>query len=284
MALHGLKRRSVARGQKPVIDEQRRAALPRGSPCDLVHHRRRAGIGFEYGADLRLAPIGRDGIVHRVRPGREDERVILVQRHHSLAPAAFGADQLAHRQRVEKFVGDEQYGRIFGHACQIVMELSAGHRRRLLGAQDGRTFHEMHARREPVALHHSQRVARQRAASRAKLDIEDILQPARTRPEIGAPQGDYLAEHLADIGRGDEIAPSIRSAIRMSARIGRAEGIAARIIARIALAHEARHRHRAIGADQAPEARSQIVALGFARLHSLRPPLTPLSLRPARGI
>ena len=59
------------------------------------------------------------------------------------------------------------------------------------------TFH--HARRP-------QRVEDQCAAPGPELDEADVFRRAHLPPDRGQPQSDQLAEHLADLGRGDEIA------------------------------------------------------------------------------
>ena len=82
----------------------------------------------------------------------------------------------------------------------------------------------MHLRHEAVPCGDAQRVARQRAAPRAEFDVMDGLGPPGADPDVGQPQPDQLAEHLADLGRGDEIAR-------------RAERIAAVVIAGVRLAH-----------------------------------------------
>src|SRR3546814_1632394 len=57
----------------------------------------------------------------------------------------------------------------------------------------------------PRARHRAQRIDRERAAPRPQLDIGDLRAP-RALPQIGEREREQFAEHLADLGRGDEIA------------------------------------------------------------------------------
>src|SRR3546814_3744123 len=63
----------------------------------------------------------------------------------------------------------------------------------------------MDGRSEPRARHRAQRIDRERAAPRPQLDIGDLRAP-RALPQIGEREREQFAEHLADLGRGDEIA------------------------------------------------------------------------------
>ena len=60
--------------------------------------------------------------------------------------------------------------------------------------------------------------------------------PPGAQPEVGEPDADQLAEHLADLGRGGEVA------------LG-AERIAGRVIMRVRLGHVVGDRDRALGGD-----------------------------------
>lgn len=77
----------------------------------------------------------------------------------------------------------------------------------------------------------------------------DVLARSHLDPQIGEPQPDEFAEHLADFGRGDEIAV-------------RTQGIAAGIIARVGLAHILRETDRTGFADQAAQGISQCFGPG----------------------
>ena len=69
-------------------------------------------------------------------------------------------------------------------------------------------FHEMQYDRFTKALDHTggaHRIEQQRAAAGAELDDAHVLGRAHLPPHRRHPQSDQLAEHLADLGRGDEI-------------------------------------------------------------------------------
>ena len=52
----------------------------------------------------------------------------------------------------------------------------------------------------------SQGIGHQRSSTRAEFDKQDIAGHAHLLPSGGAPKTDQLAEHLADLWRGDKIA------------------------------------------------------------------------------
>ena len=86
----------------------------------------------------------------------------------------------------------------------------------------------------------AQQVAHQHAAAGPQLRQNDRIRPADPVPQLGAPQPDQLAENLADLGCGREIARG-------------SDGVTPRIIAALSVVQ--RHRHiggdgqRALGAD-----------------------------------
>ena len=64
----------------------------------------------------------------------------------------------------------------------------------------------MAARKSGITLRRAHRVGHQRAASGPEFDDAHVLRRTHLFPDRGHPQPDHLAEHLADLGRGDEIA------------------------------------------------------------------------------
>ena len=107
----------------------------------------------------------------------------------------------------------------------------------------------------------TQRVGHQRAAPGPKLGEHEFLRRAHRLPGGDRPEADQLAEDLADLGRGDEIAaPS--------------ERLARRVIAVGRIAEACRHvfgdRHRPAGVDTRREPlgeprHSPATAAGFRR-------------------
>ena len=118
---------------------------------------------------------------------------------------------LRHRQRIDELVGDDDRGRCPGRyrrtsaaglpsppsvvrwtasSAALLSTSSILERRAEFGNETRR----------------AQRIAHQRAASRPQLDEPHGLRRAHLLPDDGTPQPDELAEHLADLRRGDEVA------------------------------------------------------------------------------
>ncbi len=235
-----------ARGQLlvAIVDDQRRAALFLQAPGNLGHHRDRRRAGLDRRALRAGAPAGRDDVIHPLLARLEGELVAL-QPDHAFEPAVGGTHQLVDRQRVEELVGDNQQRGIVGQGRKIVVVVAIGKGLALDRAQRRRGLDEMHLRREFVARSGCQRISRKRPATRPQLDIVDALAAAHAHPQIGEPQADQLAEHLADFGRGDEIALI-------------AERIAAGIVARVAFGDVVGKADRAGLLDQSAEALAEI--------------------------
>ena len=71
---------------------------------------------------------------------------------------------------------------------------------------------------KPARRKHAQRIGGERSAPRPKLGINRVAGPSGAVPDIGQRGADHLAEHLADLGRGDEVA-------RRPERVARAHNI-----------------------------------------------------------
>src|SRR5690606_7284188 len=86
----------------------------------------------------------------------------------------------------------------------------------------------------------AQHVGHQGAATGAELDQAERGRPSHAQPQIGAPEADQFAEHLANLRRRDEVA-------------GGAEGIARGVIAEPGMAqglgHVVGNRDRALDRD-----------------------------------
>jgi hypothetical protein len=147
--------------------------------------------------------------------------------------------ELPHRQRVEEFVGDDEQRIAVRQGGEAVVP-ARGEPLGLGGAQDGAGLDQLDRRRQPGAAHRPQRILGQGAAPGPQLDIMRRHRAARAAPQVGEPDADQLAEHLADLGRGDEIAV-------------RAERIAGRVIMRVRLGHIIGDLDRAFGGDAGPQ-------------------------------
>ncbi len=157
------------------------------------------------------------------------------------------------RQRVEEFVGDQQQPPGWQRLDALdKMRLGDSEPALLLGAQNRARFDEVQPERLPKRRQGrggAQEVLHQRAAPRPQLGQDDRIGPADPLPQIGAPQPDQLAENLADLGGGGEIA-------------GAAEWLVPRVIAAAWVVqghrHEGRDRERPMPADMAGDAGAEI--------------------------
>ena len=108
MAAHGLQRGAVSAVRVAVVDDQRPAAILAQARAD------RGGDGAACFGDFRLRTgrcIGQQRGIRR-HPGRERKAqglAVVFQPDHAFGPAARGLLELAHRQGVEEFVGDQQH-------------------------------------------------------------------------------------------------------------------------------------------------------------------------------
>ena len=213
------------------------------------------------GPDVRLGPVG----------DVEDERAVAVQTHRALAPLTAHAHELAHGQRVEKFVADHDRGPVRNlleglgprdrHAA--VDEQFVLHRRQRRAGLD-----EPHVERIAKSRHNAggaQRIADQRPAPRPQLDEANGIGRAHARPHLGGPKPDQLAEHLRNLRRGGEITR-------------RAEWIAVHVVAEIGMGERQLHvlldRNRTTLRDHRPdfiEELDHVEIPGRRRLHASTP-------------
>ncbi len=237
--LQRLDGRSRAQFHVTVINNQRRPALFFQPPGNFRHQRNACRAGLDHRALRSGDPAGRDEVIHPF-PARHEGESLAVEPDQPVEPAIRRSHQLMHRQRIEEFIGDDQQRGIVGQGRQIMVVVATRKGLALDAAQRCRRFDEVDLRREIVAFGRSQRIPRQRAAPRPQFDIMDALAATHPDPQISKPQPDQFTEHLADLGRGDEIALF-------------AQRIAAGIIARVAFADVVREADGAGLADQAFE-------------------------------
>ena len=133
-------------------------------------------------------------------------------------------DQLPDRQRVEEFVGDDDQRPSRQTRRSMSCHCASGNGLACACAQDRTGLDEMDAAAQSRPGHRAQRIGGERAAARAELDTSARPDGSPARSHRSASTGpDQLAEHLADLGRGGEVAR-------------RAERIARRVIMRVAAA------------------------------------------------
>ena len=174
------------------------------------------------------------------------EVVVLTDLDDPLVPAIRAHDGLVNGERVEEFVGENDRGTIGDVldramperryvGCGQRLALEALERRTDLDhvQHDGGTELRHHLGGPQCIEHH-------RAATGAELDQLDTLRRPHRPPDRRCPQPDQLAEHLADLRSGGEIA-------RGSERIVR------RVVAMLGMGEAERHvlrdRHRAAALD-----------------------------------
>src|SRR5476651_1056697 len=107
MGAYGLQGGARSRYVAAVVDQESPATVAHRPCADLGGERAALLAEFRFGT---LGGLGQErGERRRSRRQREGQRFAVgCQAHHSLAPAARGLVELAHRQRVEEFVGDQQ--------------------------------------------------------------------------------------------------------------------------------------------------------------------------------
>ena len=169
----------------------------------------------------KMAPSGdlaqsarQGGVEIRQRLARQAEGKIAARPDvdHALVPAVGFFDRLMHRQRIDEFVGDDDDGtgrdirqrRMPQHRHVNVLQPLL-----LQELQQRAHFDQMHddgGIKILDDLRRPQSIAHQGPASGPELDDAHVFRRAHLLPHRGHPQSDQLAEHLADLGRGDEIA------------------------------------------------------------------------------
>ncbi len=256
-----------------VVDEKREPALADEPAGELVDQAVRGGARLD---DVALLAGGLDERLG-LTPGREDKPARLVEGDHAFAPAIVAAHVLAHRQRVEEFVADEDRRALGG----------LGERRRPGDRRAGgqqRVVLDLGERRARLDQRHVERgakfrddargaqgVAHQGAASGSEFDEPQRIGPAHHAPHLGRPKADQLAEHLRDLRGGGEVAR-------------RAEGIAVHVIAELGMRerqlHVALDRDRAFLRDEGLDMRAEFAHAGARlerRLQAMNPrPMTTM--------
>src|SRR3546814_16422463 len=120
----------------------------------------------------------------------------------SFAPAIRRPHILVDRQRVEKFIGDDDRRDIARQVADIVVMDGGGQPRRLCRAERRAGFDQMDALRSGAETRHrAQRVDREGAAAGPEFDIAN-RKLARAPPHHRETDAAPLADTLAELGRG----------------------------------------------------------------------------------
>ncbi len=195
-----------------VVEDQRRAVAAR-APAEF--ERDPVGAPFEDRAFGRLPQAARQaGLEVKQRLARQAEAQIALgaDLDDALVPAVGLLDRLMHRQRIDEFVGDDEAraaGDVFQRRVPKHRHVETFQPLLLQLLQCRADLDQMQHDRLAETLHHARRaqgVEDQRPAPRSELDEADVFRCAHLPPHRGQPYSDQLAEHLADLGRGDEVA------------------------------------------------------------------------------
>ena len=107
MRAHRLQRLAERGAIIAIIDDQRRAALPRQPRGQRADDANTRGRRFDNAAHRRITqPFGNDRVGHRLSRDRQKQRILT--RHQPLPPIGRRADQLLDRQRIEKLIGNHE--------------------------------------------------------------------------------------------------------------------------------------------------------------------------------
>ena len=157
----------------------------------------------------------------RNRGQAEDQVIVVCDADAALGPAAIGADELACGQTVQNLVGDQDDRGVGLDPRQV-----AHPARRQVGAGQGLGLkvpqRSAGLDQDQVAGFEeagdqaggAQGVAHQGSVAGADLDQAEPFGRAQPVPGLDRPQADQFAEHLADQGRGDEVAAFPQSRAR----------------------------------------------------------------------
>ena len=195
------------------------------------------------------AQVARQQLVEqrdRIALGAELKRLALADLDHTLVPAIGAHHRLVDRQRIEELVGEHDQ-RTVRHLLDRAMprhrHVGEAQRLALQALQRRADFDHVQGDGGAEARHHlcdPQNVAHHGAATRPELHQVEAARRSHCPPHGGRPQPHQFAEHLADLRRGDEIAP-------------RAERIPGGVIAALGMGqakfHIWRHRDRTAALD-----------------------------------
>src|SRR5690625_204724 len=147
---------------------------------------------------------------------------ILAQTDEAFRPAAVGFLKLPNRKRIEELIGNQEQG-VFGNGGEFVVPCGLDRPQGI-----ALLFSQARARLDQMKLESAlesrqqsccaQGVCHQAAAAWSQLDQEQTFRLPHRLPAFGTPETEKFTEHLAYLGRGDEVSAA-------------AEGIARRVVA-----------------------------------------------------
>ena len=225
MAAHGLQRVAEAGFVVAVIDDERGEGRRSGAASKLAQEGLRRWPRFEDGTVRRCVREIRRLVAERepIALG-EGEAASPVARDQTLAPGPVAADELPDGQGIDEFIGEHDERTV----RQLIQRRIPANRHpqpreeRLRCASTMTGLVSMSATETAVeefrhAAPGAERIGHQGAAPRTKLGDGHGAWLAHRLPDGNRPKADQLAEDLADLGRGDEVA---RAADRLAGGVG----------------------------------------------------------------
>ena len=212
VALHRLQRVGQRQARLGEVDQKGRATVSGDAPGDGARaglpRRGNLGDASDRGAFRQAGGDRRQGTL---RGGKHGHQSAVTPVQQPFAPARRCGDELPDRQGVEKLVGDQVQRAV----CRKIVERSMpGHRVTgeggLLAGHENRACLDQMEREGLGAAagprDGAQGVGHQGAPARPQFGQHGIGGLPGGKPAGGMPQSDQLAEHLADFGRGGEVA------------------------------------------------------------------------------
>lgn len=190
-------------------------------------HQREPGRRHTHEHPVRAVRVEAGG---RLRRQPEGEAALRIEADLPLVPSRRPALELAHRQAVEELVRQDDRGtRRQRLDVGVPRRAGPGEEAFLRGPQDRAGLHQLrrHAHSRARRPQRPQRVRHQRAAAGPQLHQNQGIGSSHQLVDIGAPGTDQLTEHLADLGRGGEVAPGaqrVAGAVVAVDRMAEAQG------------------------------------------------------------
>ena len=206
MVAHGLQRIAAGAREIAVIDDQRRAALSHDAAAERlrdIDRRRRSARDRSVGVRA-----SRSGSIARLAVAPEEKRSSAPSpMRRSCQPPCASNCWIGSASKNSLAISS--IGPAAGSRCRRGIAARSGRACPLARCAAPGLLDEMQPQGVGKARHAArgaQGIGHQGAAAGAELDQQHRIGRAEPLPIIGAPQADQLAEDLADLGRGDEIA------------------------------------------------------------------------------
>src|SRR5579875_501613 len=190
-----------------IVDSEKRAALPGDPARERCHHLCRRKTRLQH---LPWLTCQRQS---GFRAGREakTQMPFAIEADKSFVPAILGADKMANRQAIEKFIGNDDCGtlrQLAGVFMPLWNKPAWLQRAALLLSQGLARLDEMEIegfKKPRLNMRRAQSVSHEGAAPWPQFGEKKRTWRAHRLPDSDAPKAGQLPEHLADLRRRDEI-------------------------------------------------------------------------------